>query len=292
MAWSTVETKIANPAGSKRHMAKLSPKQIKYFGTARQKAALKARRRASAKKAHKPRSKPNPHKAAASKKKHATARKASAPLKKKRKNPVPQIIAWTAGNPAKRSNMPAKKRKKSASAKKNAGARHYTKKRKTTHHKHRRLNPGDMGRPIDWATGGAGVVLGGLGSRVIPQLVLGASNTGPLGYLANGITAVALGWISHMFFPKQRFLMYGVILGGMGGLITRIVTEQTPYGASLSTPAAGLGDWGLGLYRKSNYLTPQRIQGPSGPASSNFYWGDGSQPSYANGGMDGSGANC
>ena len=274
-------------------MAKLSPKQIKYFGTARQKAALKAKRSASAKKAqhkHKARTKPN----AARKKKAAAT---SAPHKK-RKNPVPQIIAWTAtGNPAtKGRHMATKKKKKSASAKKNAGTRHYTKKtKKQVRHKQR--NPGDMGRPIDWATGGAGVVLGGLGSRVIPQLVLGASNTGPVGYLANGITAIALGWVSHMFFPKQRFLMYGVILGGMGGLITRIVTEQTPYGASLSTPAAGLGDWGLGLYQKSNFLSPQLVRGPRGAASSQFTWGDGSQamvaaPSMANMGSDSTGANC
>ena len=144
--------------------------------------------------------------------------------------------------------------------------------------------------------GGAGVVAGGVGSRLIPQLILGASNTGPMGYAANAVAALGLGWLSHMMFKGNKVLTVSVIAGGFGSLIQRIITEQTPYGAALSTPAAGMGDWGLGLYQKSNYLTPQRIQGPRGPASSNFYWGDGSQaaamPSFANAGADGPGSNC
>src|ERR1035441_9734825 len=57
MATATRETIIANPARKRRRgMAKrrLSAKQIKYFGTPRQKNALRAKRKSS----HRPRSKP------------------------------------------------------------------------------------------------------------------------------------------------------------------------------------------------------------------------------------------
>ena len=51
MAYSVVETHIANPARRrKKNVArKLSAKQIRYFGSPRQKAALKAKRRAKPK---------------------------------------------------------------------------------------------------------------------------------------------------------------------------------------------------------------------------------------------------
>ena len=59
MAYSVVDTHIQNPAnGKRRSMAKtrrkMSAKQIKHFGTKRQKAALKARRHAPATKRNPP----------------------------------------------------------------------------------------------------------------------------------------------------------------------------------------------------------------------------------------------
>jgi hypothetical protein len=303
MAWSTVETKIANPAGKVRRMAKLSPAQIRAgFGGRRRKIAAKARRRAAPKKRRasaRKRSNPHKHRASARPKRRAVARKSSAPRRHrrrkavanraKRRNPVPQIIAWTAGNPAKRRSSMKRKKRRASARRSNAGTRHYRRRTKAVRHHRRRRNPGALGSPMDWITGGAGVVAGGLGSRVIPQMILGASNTGAMGYLANAVTALALGWGAHALF-KRNILTVTVIAGGFGSLIQRIVTEQTPYGAALSQPSTGLGDWGLGLYQKSNYLTPQRIQGPSGPASSNFYWGDGSQApaasTYASAGSD------
>lgn len=130
---------------------------------------------------------------------------------------------------------------------------------------------------MSWIQGGAGVVAGVVGARAIPQMILGASNTGTMGYAANAVAAVGLGWLTHMVFPRNPLLTTSVIAGGFAGLISRIISDKTPFGAQLSL--TGLGDYGLGLYQKSNYLNPQRIQGgvPGQPASSNFYWGDGSQ---------------
>lgn len=142
---------------------------------------------------------------------------------------------------------------------------------------------------MDWLTGGAGVVVGVVGSKALPQMLLGAGNTGPMGYAANAAAAIGLGWLANMVFPHKPALVAGVIGGGFGGLLARIISDRTPYGSVLS--GSGLGDYGLGLYQKSNFNMPQRVQNgriPS-PGSSMFTWGDGSQgrvSSLANAGSD------
>lgn len=270
MAWSTVDTHIQNPArGKGKRMAKsrrkMSAKQIKHFGTKRQKAALKAKRSTS----HRARTKPNPPRKA---RKRTVAKKSTA----KRRNPTPMIISWAAGNPAKRSSKVAKsrpkKRKTYATAKRSNAGRRQTK--KVVRHR-RRSNPGSLGRPMDWVQGGAGVIAGVVATRAIPQLLLGASNVSYTGYAANAAAAIGAGWLTHMLFPRNQVLVTAVIAGGFAGLLSRIIADKTPFGAQLAL--AGLGDHGFGLYQRSNFIVPQRIQGPRGPASSMFTYGDGSQ---------------
>ena len=128
---------------------------------------------------------------------------------------------------------------------------------------------------MNWIQGGAGVVAGVVGARAIPQMILGATNTGTMGYVANAVAAVGLGWLTHMVFPRNQTLVTAVIAGGFAGLISRIISDQTPYGAQLSL--TGLGDYGLGLYQKSNYPYPPHLVNGRGPNSSVFTWGDGSQ---------------
>jgi hypothetical protein len=272
----------------------MSAKQIKHFGTKRQKAALKAKRHAPAKRRNPPkgggrvisgygstvmnprrkRKNPGNHKivinAARKRRKKSTA--------KRRKNPTPMILSWAAGNPAKRSHKVARsrKRKRYATAKRsNAGRRHV---KKVVHHR-RRSNPGSLGRPMDWVQGGAGVIAGVVGTRALPQLLLGASNTSYTGYAANAVAAVGLGWLTHMLFPRNQVLVTAVIAGGFAGLLSRIIADKTPFGQQLSL--TGLGDHGFGLYQKSNFPYPYRVQGARGLPSSNFTWGDGSQAQVA-----------
>ena len=130
--------------------------------------------------------------------------------------------------------------------------------------------------------------MGVVGARGIPQLLLQTNNTGPVGYLANAATALALGFATHMLFPRQKVLAGAVVAGGMAATLARIISDQTPFGAQLSL--TGIGDWGLGLYQKSNYPYPPRINAPRGPNSSMFTWGDGSQgtpaATIASGGTD------
>src|SRR5271166_5421197 len=142
MAWSEIETKIANPA-RKGTMAKkkLSAKQIKFFGTPRQKAALKAKRKAAA--SHRPRTKPKKktntamgYRGSSGKPKGWSTKKKkkngamSSPLKffrpkkklpaskpKRKKNPG-ELIAFLTGNPARKKGtaMAKSHKKKSKSA--------------------------------------------------------------------------------------------------------------------------------------------------------------------------------
>jgi hypothetical protein len=324
MAWSTVDTHIQNPAKrTGKRMAKtrrkMSAKQIKHFGTRRQKAALKARRHAPATKRNPPkgggrvisgygstvmnprRKRRNPPKGGGRvisgygstvmnprkrRKRNPGNHKIVINSARKRRNPTPMILSWAAGNPAKRSTSVAKSRKKKrvyATAKRSNAGRRPAK--RVIHHR-RRSNPGSLGRPMDWLQGGAGVIAGVVGTRAIPQMLLGASNTSYTGYAANAVAAVGLGWLTHMLFPNRQVLVTAVIAGGFAGLLSRIIADKTPFGAQLSL--TGLGDHGFGLYQKSNFLVPQRVVAPRGPNSSMFTWGDGSQaiPMQINAGSD------
>lgn len=259
MAWSEIETKIANPARKGTMAKKLSAKQIKYFGTLRQKAALKAKRKASAS-SHRPRTKPkksNP--ASYHKKKKRAASNASKPRKKqkltasnpKRKNPG-ELIAFLTGNPArKKGKAMAKtdKKKKKSAASSSAGRPH---KKKMVKNRAKRKNP-SIGRPMDWVKGGVGVIAGGVGTRVIPQF-LGATNAGAMGYGLNAVTAIGLSFLAHMF-TKDNVITAAVAAGGFAALILRVIGDNTPYGSQLAL--SGFGD-----YMVSNFVTPQRIVNP------------------------------
>lgn len=223
---------------------KLSDKQIKIFGTKAQKAGLlrrKAAKRSGARKAR-PASKKTPH------------RPRTAPARKQ--NPVPQMLALTLGNSAPKTKKGAKKamalsKSKTAGKKKNrAGG-----KKKKSFSKPFKRNPGALGSPMDWLTGGSGVLAGVVGTRAIPQLVLAEKNVGPTGYFANGVVAAGMGWLAHMAFPRNRVLVAGVLAGGFAALIARIIGDYTTYGKYLSL--TGVGD-----YMVSNAVAPQRLVHP------------------------------
>ena len=285
MAVATIETKIANPARRGKKMAKrLSAKQLKYFGTKRQKAAARASRkknRAKPKAHHRPRTKPNaarkvitgygstvmnpPHRkkrknASASgktnvvfngkkrKRKAGSAKKAAA---KKRTNPG---ALYALVNPArKKGNKKMAAKRKNHQRKRPAGSHRKAKKMNRT----RRRNPGTLGRPGDWLSLGAGAVAGGYAASALPQFVLGASNTGFMGYLAMVASTAILAVVSHMTL-KKPMVTYGIIGGGAGALIRRVVGDYTPFGQYLSVAgASGMGDYLSGF----NFPVPQIIGG-------------------------------
>jgi hypothetical protein len=261
MAWSEITTKIANPARKAHHtMAKkLSAKQIKFFGTPRQKAALKSKRKrkVASRPKHRAGTKPNPPR---KKRRIASHAKRTAPRKKKRvsaarrKNPG-EIITFLAGNPArKRGTAVAKSRKTKRASSKTAGRRP---KRKLMNKARRRKNPmggGALPRPMEWAKLGVGGIGGGFLTRIIPQLA-GASNTGPMGYAMNAAAAIAITLGVHMA-TKDKFLTMGAATGGAIALGLRIAGDYTAYGSVLAL--SGFGD-----YMVSNFVTPQRIVNPN-----------------------------
>jgi hypothetical protein len=55
------------------------------------------------------------------------------------------------------------------------------------------------------------VIGGAVGSKIIPQMILGASNTGIMGYLGNAISGGLLAWGAKMFF-KDRVISQGIIV--------------------------------------------------------------------------------
>lgn len=260
MAFAKVETKIQNPAGrraknvARKHMTE---KQIRFFGTKRQKAALRERR------------KHHRHNAAPKKRNPVRATKRNTAKKSnprrhhhKRRNPIPEIISLTMGNPAKRrkNNMAAtKKRNASRATKRNAAAsrrnagshRHH---HKRMHHRRHHRNPAGLGKPMDWLMGGIGVIGGAVGARVLPQLA-GSANAGGMGYAMNLGATLGLGFLSHMF-THNPVITGGVIAGGVAATLVRIVSDNTSYGSYLAL--SGVGD-----YVVWNFSQPQRVTGPN-----------------------------
>jgi hypothetical protein len=251
---------------------KLSAKQVRFFGTPRQKAALKAKRKNSS---HRPRTKArttpkraNPkHKRNAARKvitgygstvmnprrkkrKKNAAGKTNVVFNGKRKRNLGAIYALTA-NPAKgrKKSMAKAKRKKASNPRhRHAGS---AKRKGNPGKRHRRSNPGQFGSPMDWLYGGVGVIAGVVGTRALPQLVLGSSNTGAIGYLANAASTALLTVAAH-YASKSRVLAASVLAGGAASILSRIIQDYSLLGSYSSQ--VGLGD-----YLMSDFLTPQTL---------------------------------
>lgn len=157
-----------------------------------------------------------------------------------------------------------KKTKRAASHRSNAGTR---RRRVVKHvaHRRRRSNPGmgSIGSPKTWVMGGAGALAGFVGSAAIPQMILGPGNTGVAGYAATAAAAVGLGLLSHFLLPRQMAVTAGVVAGGFGNLLRRIISDQTPFGGYLSN--TGMGDYMVanwGPPRMSSGLTSAMAEAP------------------------------
>ena len=270
MAFTTRETIIANPGRKAGKMAKkFSKKQIAAgFGGKRRQNIAKHKRKSSAA-SHRPQSKPksNPARKVITgygstvmnkgrKKKRNPSGKTNVVFNKapKRKN-FGQLFALT-GNPAKGHSMEKtkKKRKSSASPRKTAG---YSPKKKGNPGKknhRRRSNPGAYGGPMEWLTGGVGAVVGGVGAPALTQLVLGASNTGPMGYFGNAVAVALLAAAAHFAAPRQKFLAMGIVFGGVGSVIRRVIGDYSLLGSYSSQ--VGMGDYLMNF----NYPIPQYLQ--------------------------------
>lgn len=251
----------------------MTAKQIKFFGTKRQKAALKAKRkRKSSAASHRTRTKPN-----APKKRKRTAASSTAPKKRKKARKAARkrnlgglyMLTTNPGTPAKGRKKSMAKTKKKASSHKSAG--HRTKKANRGRRSSRRINSGTFGTPIDWLSGGAGVIVGVAAARGLPQLLLGTKNTGVMGYVANAAATALATFAAHFAMPRNRTLAAAVLAGGAGATLSRIIGDYSLLGSYSNQ--LGLGDYLMNF----NFSTPQYLapgnprglvgQGGGSPAS-------------------------
>lgn len=121
------------------------------------------------------------------------------------------------------------------------------------HHRRTRRNPG-MGGLGPLVTTSAFALVGAAASKILPQVLLGANNTGWMGYAANAGAGFLL-WMLAEKVLRNRNAATGIAIGTAVQIMDRIINDMTPFGAYLS--GAGFGD-----YQAQAFVTPQRLQDP------------------------------
>lgn len=127
-------------------------------------------------------------------------------------------------------------------------------------YRHRRHNPflsvpvGELVALTGWA------VVGMAGTRIIPQMVLPSQNSGIMGYGLNAVTAVGLSWLGGKFGGTRA--AQGILIGGMVGLATRILTDMLGGTLAGAWGLSGDLDFDLGFYIPNSFAVPTTGQGP------------------------------
>jgi len=195
----------------------------------------------AARKPRKSTSKGSSHMASPRKRRRSTARqRTAAPRRRRRTNPVARPHRRRR---ARRHNSVAAPRRRRRAARRNPSVRR------------RRRNPyvaGIGARTVSSLVVQAGWAIGGaVGSKLLTQAVLGASNTGWMGYGGNLAASFVLG-AGIKAFMKNESAGNAVILGGVIQTLLRVLIDKTPFGSRVS-------NLGMGDYLAQNYLTPQRV---------------------------------
>lgn len=240
MAIARRRVSIANPA-----RRKMSAKQIRFFGTKRQKAGLRAKRSAHRPRAHK---------------RNTVHRRRTSP-RAVRRNLGEQVLL-TLGNPASKRRQVAKhrtrKKKRSTASvhhrrrsSQSNPRRRYSARRtnRAVRHNRRRRNPmgGSWGAEVTQALY---IIAGAIGSKLGAQMVLGTSNTGFMGYGANLAAGGILAYAAKAVL-KNDAAAKGIFAGAVVQVVLRLITDYTPFGQYASLQ-------GVGDYMASNWVTPQR----------------------------------
>lgn len=106
-------------------------------------------------------------------------------------------------------------------------------------------------------------LVGLVATRQLPQMILGPANAGVMGYLANGFTAFAVGWLANRFLGRDAGMATGI--GGGVYVANRIIGDWfSPVQKYLSL--SGLGDPGaLGDIRPGYFPLPVPTDGNGNP---------------------------
>jgi hypothetical protein len=132
--------------------------------------------------------------------------------------------------------------------------------RANRHHRRSHRNPSilglNMSELLAMTAGGVG---NGIITRSVPQLLLGTSNTGVMGYGANAAAAFAGAWIIKAMFGARAGT--GAIIGGATALVQRIMSDLM--GSKLGDLGlSGDLDFDLGFYIGNSFPLPTAGSGP------------------------------
>lgn len=118
-----------------------------------------------------------------------------------------------------------------------------------------------------YVTASVWAIAGGVGTVAGTEALLGAKNTGILGYGANFLAAVLLGQLVGKGM-KNKQAGVAVTLGGVVATVARIIRDRTPFGQYVNQAfgQSGIGDWGVGEYIQSTSFQPMQIQSNQWPA--------------------------
>lgn len=189
-----------------------------------------------------------------------------APAKRARKNPG-TISVLGLLNPTRK--VTAMKNTAKKAAPKRAIKKHnpfvhkmITAKAKTNGHRRRRSNPEGIVKTGTSIVKNGFLALAGLvATRQIPQMVLGAQNTGIYGYASNLAVIVGSTYLAHKMLGKEAAMVVGI--GGAAYVVDRILSENfAPVSSLLSL--SGYGDFNahsknLSGYESATFFRPQLL---------------------------------
>lgn len=242
---------------------KLSPKQIKFFGTKRQKAALKAKRRRAT--------------VSTKRVQRKAVRKVASKRTRRRASNVGEII--TIGlNPSpvrrrrKKANMARKRRRRASNPRRRVRSRrrsnpvvrrHYRRRRRSNpvrrrsrSYNVRRRRRGVRRRNPAFLTGKLRDALGVLGGAAATKLIVDrlpyGLATGYVSYLSTAVVAMVLGYGVGKF-GKNKPLGDMMVLGGFAYLTLRVLQDFVPSIAAISP----IGLRGMGVIGPGSMYVPQ-----------------------------------
>lgn len=298
--------RIANPGRRrKRNPRKLSAKQIKYFGTKRQRAALARRKNPSIRKTVKvaKRATRSALRGAGFSKRAARqhtkgskfwsggTRKSVFKRKRKVRNVGAIYTVTLGGNPGKKEKKSMARSRKASHRRRShrrrnpryvgrikRGVYKYAnprrRRRHVSNHRRRRYarrNPGrryarlrcyrrnpGLGSATNLVKSSLYIIAGAVGTRSLTQMVLKDKNTGVMGYVANAVGSFILGFAASKVF-KSKEIGTMVTVGGMTGLVLRILQDVTPIGQYVNLQLSGmgmLGDVGMGAIVPTTFFVP------------------------------------
>ena len=253
--------KRRNPRSGHRR-GRMTAKQIKFFGTKRQKAALRHKRRGRPK--HKRGTTLRALKVAINTRRKIRARRRKAPAKQRRNVNPALLVTLGAVNPRGGSMAARKRRKKAHRASNPRRRRRNTRvvvtapRRPRVSHRRRRHNPRRRRNPGAFSMKGTGLakaVVAGLAgvaaAKFIPTLIPAQFVQGNLiRTVATGASAFIAQWVAKIVV-KDATISDAVLFGGL------MQTGSTALNAFLPGIARQLGLSGLGTFVDGNFTIPE-----------------------------------